>query len=327
MKRHILVYLSLIYFFSFAFTENTNLIKETNLTLNGVTQTEIKNKDESTTYMYWLNNTQIATEQFSTEDHLIKRTGVIPDGIVVYITDNVVIKEVFFISNKRNGLSKEYYQPETFTANKHYYENGNIMIDYPDKFKDDIYKDATREIIEKSFYPNGALEEETLLLRMPKKIKIENSYKNDKREGTYRYFHENGAIRQSIPYRNDKVNGIYKLYFYDGSLLCEIPAKDDSTEGVSKTYYYGGALHEVITWKNDKQNGIYKEYYENGNLKFEATVKNDIEDGITKTYYENGALAKVTTYKNGKKNGSCKEYSEDGRIIFKGIFKDDLQQD
>lgn len=346
MKKHIFVCFCVFFAFYCAFAEVSNLSKEKSLTLNGVTQTEVTNKDRSTTYIYWLNGTQIATEQFSPEDHLIKKTGIIPDGIVC-ITDNAGIGKIIPYANRtRNGIKSEipYENNRRNGVKKGYHENSALKEEIP--YKHDKKEGIAKEYYETDYYCASDFYRENGDQKIPPfdEFKVDRAerarFEGGTQEVVEKKYYNSGVLKQTItlfrmskkikietPYKNDKKEGIEKGYYESGKVAVEIPYVSDKIDGVYKSFYENGAVDLVIPYKNDKKDGTGKEYYENGNIKLEVPLKNGIEEGIEKVYYTSGALAQVTTYKNNKKNGPCKKYAEDGRIIFKGTFKDDLEQD
>ena len=79
-------------------------------------------------------------------------------------------------------------------------------------------------------------------MKSGRKLAIIDNYKNGKREGEWKFYHENGKL------------GIGNY-------------KNGEQEGESKWYHENGKLDIIGNSKNGKQEGESKWYHENGKLK------------------------------------------------------------
>ena len=130
------------------------------------------------------------------------------------------------------------------------------------------------------------------------------------------------VIRSEGAYKDDKKEGLWKYYHVNGQLESEINFKDDKKEGLWKTHYENGQLKFEGDWKDDKSEGFWKCYHENGQLEEEGNFKDDKKEGLWKTYHENGQLFGIGDWKDGKQEGLLKLYDENGQLQFEGIFED-----
>ena len=67
-------------------------------------------------------------------------------------------------------------------------------------------------------------------------------------------------------YINDKKEGIWKRYWNNGKILAEVTYNNNIQSGYAKIYYKNGNISEEGNWENGKWSGNYKLYDENGQL-------------------------------------------------------------
>jgi antitoxin component YwqK of YwqJK toxin-antitoxin module len=102
----------------------------------------------------------------------------------------------------------------------------------------------------------------------------EINYKNGKKEGLYRAWHDNGQLEEESNYNDGKLNGLRKEWEDEGQLIVE------------------------ENYKNGKRDGLYRTWDDFGSPKLEATYKNDKLNGLKKRW-RRGKLT-VENYKDGK---------------------------
>lgn len=145
----------------------------------------------------------------------------------------------------------------------------------------------------------------------------EGSYKDDKLEGLFKEYYEDGSLKSEGVYKNDKLEGEVKNYYENGNIKSKIIYKNGLEEGKA-LYYYNKSeviLEKEKMYKGGKLNGKSKEYYSDGTLAKETEYKNDEKDGIEKEYNFDGVCERMTTFKAGFKNGIEKIYTSDGELI------------
>ncbi len=104
---------------------------------------------------------------------------------------------------------------------------------------------------------------------------------------------------------NNKKSGEWKFYDENGKLRQIGSYMDGKREGEWKHYHKNGKLSDIGSYRDGKQEGGWKEYDESGELR----------DGEWKRYYENGELLSIGSYKAGKKEGEFKFYRDNGKLL------------
>lgn len=153
---------------------------------------------------------------------------------------NGIVVESYFVNKKnleqKNGLYQKFY------------ENGKIAETI--NYNDEGVQDGAHTL----YYPSG-------------KIMIKEMIKQNKNDGKYLSFFEDGSPEQEGFYRDNKMDSVWKTYFKEPK----------------------GKLRYEATFKNGKFNGPYKEYFANGNLmasgnKIEIMDDFDVYDGEVLLY-------------------------------------------
>ena len=68
-----------------------------------------------------------------------------------------------------------------------------------------------------------------------------------------KFYYNNGKLKQEQNYKNDKREGISKGYYESGKLWSEWNFKNGKLEGISKGYYESGGIAYIDTYKNGKK--------------------------------------------------------------------------
>jgi hypothetical protein len=68
----------------------------------------------------------------------------------------------------------------------------------------------------------------------------EGNFKNDKPEGLWKSYHENGQLWEEGNFKDGKKEGLWKMYYENGQLWEEGNFKDGKKEGLLKGYYENG---------------------------------------------------------------------------------------
>jgi len=142
-------------------------------------------------------------------------------------------------------------------------------------------------------------------------------YGKDKRLPNY----ADDQIVEEGEYIDNRKNGIWKKYFDNGKLQNEITYKNSRPNGHAKIYYKNGNLKEEGMWMGNKWTGDYKYYHENGEMYHEfAYNEKGKREGDQKYYYDNGQVMIEGAWKEGKESGVIKEYYENGDIRSEKFF-------
>ncbi len=100
-------------------------------------------------------------------------------------------------------------------------------------------------------------------------------------------------------YVNNKKDGLWKQYFNNGKTKSEITYKSNIPNGHMKFYYSNGNPLEEGDWVNGKWEGSYKYYYENGKMSYDWKFVNGKREGLQKYFSETGELKYKGIWKNG----------------------------
>ena len=112
-------------------------------------------------------------------------------------------------------------------------------------------------------------------------------------------------------YKDNKKEGIWKEYYDNGNLKSEITYVSNKPDGYAKLYYESVKLSEEGIWKGVKWVGNYKYYHENGKIAIEGDWKDGKEAGVIKEYYPDGTLKTEKNFNDGKLDeSSVKTYTQ-----------------
>lgn len=212
-----------------------------------------------------------------------------------------------------NGVRKWYYEngrlmEEDPVSNgelngtlKKYYRNGDLNMETP-------YANGKKNGKEKWFYGNGVLGAEA-------------PFTDNKLNGiVIGYYISSGKDSSEDSYSDDRLNGSKKLYYENGKLKSEISYKDGKRNGVSKDYYESGNVKREVNFEDGKIIGEEKNYEDNsGNSnttvstkKSESENKSDASRGSSLLANQKDDLLKKIHHKYalliGTNHYSDKEY-------------------
>ncbi len=114
-------------------------------------------------------------------------------------------------------------------------------------------------------YPNGLKKVVTIIEEWEDKI--------DGRKVGRLEFHKNGRLRSYYSWKDDKPNGSFREYLDDGSLKLEGYYREGRKHGRFIIHYPGGGINRIENWDNDVRDGKYVEYDEEGNVMNEYLYK------------------------------------------------------
>lgn len=276
------------------------------------------------------------------------RNGLLINSYKFFYPNGQIEKQGYYLNNLKNRQWK------------YFYEDGQLK-------KQETYKNGALDGLYKSYYKYGQIEEEIIFENGESKSykfyymdgqimeeqneingvfvttkyfyktydNIEGKKINDKWQGSYKSYYDNGQIEKIGFYQNNLQQRQWKYYFEDGQLHAVGSYKNgDGTnpgdsgipthgrEGKWKIYHENGQLSEDKDYKDGMLNGAYKRYYENGQISLDTHLKDDEYDGLFKSYYENGQLNVVGEAFNGSRNGIFNAYHENGSLYWKANYID-----
>jgi antitoxin component YwqK of YwqJK toxin-antitoxin module len=241
---------------------------------------------------------------------------------ITYRDDEIISEN--FENDVKQGLTTHYYLDSTI-------------------FKTTNFVNGLEEGLAKEFGEDGRV---TLLVVYKKgyivsRERINRLDNEGRKQGNWKFFHENGMVKTEGRYLNDLKDGYFKDYDDKGRLLATSKWQngekvDSPTEliklEVVKEYYPDGTVKVLQTFKNGIEQGVRREYNEDGSVKacslFDKGIKvaegivkeNGKNDGPWKELYPNGQLKAEGTYTNGVKTGEWKYYHPNGNIEQTGKY-------
>ncbi len=155
-----------------------------------------------------------------------------------------------------------------------------------------------------------------------------------KKQGLWKFFHDNGQVKIEGKYLNDQKNGYFKTYDENGKLISTSKwvngqEQEDAIElvrlEVARDYYPSGQVKAMQTYRNGIAQGVRRDFDQEGNITSGAlyedglkvadgiTLEDGVRDGSWTTYYKNGETKAEGTYENGIKTGVWKYYHPNGQ--------------
>jgi antitoxin component YwqK of YwqJK toxin-antitoxin module len=144
----------------------------------------------------------------------------------------------------------------------------------------------------------------------PSSIVEEGNYLNNEKEGLWKRFWPNGAVKSEVYYEAGKPEGPYKIYYANGKLEESGRYHDGKLADRFQRYHSNGILKEDLNYDAEgNRNGKQQYYHENGTLALEVEMKQGTEQGVQKRYDEQGQLLEERHFDNGHaKPGGVKSY-------------------
>lgn len=122
--------------------------------------------------------------------------------------------------------------------------------------------------------------------------KLKGSYSNNRPDGDFIRFYENGAVKEKGSFSKENYKGQYLRYHSNGKIA------------------YVGNYNN-----SGEETGLIQFHYENGNLELEYTVKNKMLTGILNRYFENGNLQSSITFSTNGKISSTKTFDQKKTVV------------
>lgn len=95
-----------------------------------------------------------------------------------------------------------------------------------------------------------------------------------KREGTAKYWSENGVLRIESFYKNNRLHNTYKSWWDNGVLSAQSNYVDGVKQGVEEEWYVTGQLAKQRQLVDGQEEGMQKAWLQNGKLYINYEAKN-----------------------------------------------------
>ncbi len=260
----------------------------------------------------------------------IRKTVLYVDGLEdgnsnVYDTTGLIIEIITykkgFVTN-RDRINRYDNNQKRHGKWKFFHDDGslNIVGTYKHGVKHGYFKEYDKDgsLLNAAKYVNGEKQMNVTELQAldvkteyypSGKIRIKATYKDDKPEGVWREYNEEGEVERSFIYKNGTVIG--------EGIITEKGEKNGSW----KEYYDSGDLKAEGDYSNDIKIGEWKYYHKNGKIEQIGSYDDKgSPEGQWKWYYPSGVLLREESYYEGKPDGISTEYDELGGIITKGEY-------
>jgi antitoxin component YwqK of YwqJK toxin-antitoxin module len=249
-------------------------------------------------------------------------------------------------NDKKNGLKTTFRTGEITTETyvndvkqgptTYYYPDGKVrlIINFIDGLENGVARELAPDgnVITYLEYKKGFL---------ISRERINRTDANGRKQGRWKYFYDNEKIRLEGTFKDDKRNGYFKEYDQEGNLLTvkkfindteQIEVQETASLKLKTDYYPDGKVKTVGSYNGDTPEGVRREYNQEGKITGGYVFTKGVltGEGITdeegnkegdwKQYYTDGTLRSVGSYSKGKTIGNWKYYYENGKLESEGKY-------
>jgi antitoxin component YwqK of YwqJK toxin-antitoxin module len=158
------------------------------------------------------------------------------------------------------------------------------------------------------------------------KVIYEGNFKDDKPFGEFRYFYEDGKVRNKLMYSNDGKTAVSISYHPNGVKMAEGIYVSTKKDSLWKYFDEKGNLVSEEHYIKNIPCGTWKNYFPDGKLLEQYSFnKTGLKEGAWKQYYNSGTIKLSSVYQSGKLQGKAFYYYPDGSLLMQGSFKNDLK--
>lgn len=157
----------------------------------------------------------------------------------------------------------------------------------------------------------------------------EGSYQENNRVGQWKWYAESGTlVKQAIYNQAGKPNGTWIYYHDDGAKRRMENFKDGKREG--ETEYYsndGNQLLEKFSFKNDQLDGEVIRWFPLKEDQAEPQKRNESHyssgkrNGVATEWYEDGQMRSQVEFKNGDRHGHTRRWDTEGNLELDLLFE------
>jgi antitoxin component YwqK of YwqJK toxin-antitoxin module len=155
----------------------------------------------------------------------------------------------------------------------------------------------------------------------------EGNFKDDKRDGVWKYYHPNGQVAKEVNYVDGKLDGQWTQFNEDGSKEVDVSYKSGARDGMW-TFYSKPEKDkkQTIVMTQNFSKGILSgqmiQYYPNGQKAYESTLKAGHLEGMETRWYPKGAKRSETNYRKGVPDGTVTIWDESGKVVLQREYRD-----
>ena len=255
------------------------------------------------------------------------------DSVWKFYDDSArLLVSITYLNDKKNGLRTTFRQGEVTTENfiddikqgptTYYYPDGKVrlIINFVNGLENGIARELAPDgtVITYMEYKKGFLVSRERINRKDSK---------GLKQGRWKYFYDDFTVKQEGIFKDDKKNGYFKDYDEEGNLVTvkkyvndieQVEAPELTSLKIKTDYYPSGKVKTVASYNGDVPEGVRREYNEDGKitagyvftkgaLTGEGIIDEEgIKEGEWREYYTDGTLRSVGTYVKGKPVGNWK---------------------
>lgn len=158
------------------------------------------------------------------------------------------------------------------------------------------------------------------------KLLYEGRFKDDKPQGTFKYYHINDSVKAIIDFKPDGKTAYARHFHLNGKLAAFGKYSGSELKDSVWTYYDDmGSMISRESYKTGKKQGPSIVYLPDGSVSEEKFYKDGLEDGAFVQYFEKKLLKTKGQYVKGKREGRFIYYYPNGVEVANGFFKNDLK--
>lgn len=156
--------------------------------------------------------------------------------------------------------------------------------------------------------------------------KLYSSYQlvGDMKQGPYKRFANDGTtVIESGQYKNDKKDGEFRSYYDNGKVRLVSHYTMGELDGDYMKYAKDGHLKEQRPYRNGKVNGLNTRYRGDGSKYWSGTYVDGQLDGVSREWDPDGHLIRERQYSKAKKDGLSQSWDQDGMLTYVEHYQDD----
>jgi len=271
---------------------------------------------------------------------------------VFYSEDGITSQSITYSEGKKDGEKKSFYtdgviqKKEVFESDVlidtvvRFHPSGNVSsivpIDTLGKGKEQgtgyEYADEDGRVTAVVQYRNGFI---------AGRERVNRKDKFNQKQGLWRYFYPTMVTKEEGRFKNDKKNGYWKTFDEEGNLLetlkyvdgILIPEPEELAKlDIKREYHPNAQVKSVGSYNKGVKEGVHREYSMEGNVTGAKIFSKGkvIGEGIVdaegrrqgpwKEFYDTGELRSEGNYKNGLREGDWIFYYRDGKEEQRGGY-------
>lgn len=139
--------------------------------------------------------------------------------------------------------------------------------------------------------------------------------KEQRRDGLYIAFYENGQKAGEGHFLDGKAQGLWTEWHRNGQKAAEGHYQDGKEQGLATSWYENGQKAAEGHTQDGKPQGLWTWWHSNGQKMTEGHFQDGIKQGLWTWWHENGQKSEEGHFLNDKGRGLWTRWDENGNII------------